>query len=80
MSDGGPAFPFTAKNLRDGYDEVYSGMSLRDYFAAKALQAIIGNQSALDELHKIVASEEQDDSIARVAYGFADAMLKARSI
>jgi hypothetical protein len=75
-----PAFPFTARNLRDGYDEVYTGMTMRDYFAAKALQAIIGNQTALDELHKIVPSEEQDDSIARVAYGFADAMLKARSI
>ena len=55
------------------------GMSLRDYFAAKALQAIIGNQNALDELHKVVASEDSDNAIASRAYYFADAMLKARS-
>lgn len=70
MSDtktGGPAFP---------YGTGYSGMSLRDYFAAKALVAIIADpdtkevQEIMDKPFQIVA--------AHLAYGFADAMLKAR--
>lgn len=63
---GGPAFPQpTNINL------FYSGMTLRDYFAAKAMQNFrdqIGSQS----------DQEWFDKVAEGAYRMADAMLKAR--
>jgi hypothetical protein len=51
--------------------EAYSdGMTLRDYFAAKALQGLLSNMEfdAIDTLHT-----------ASTAYAFADEMLKERS-
>jgi hypothetical protein len=53
---GGPAFPTLGHA---------SGMSLRDYFAAKAMQALIDNDGLFSE-------------IPTQAYELADAMLKAR--
>lgn len=44
------------------------GMTLRDYFAAKAMQAILSNPEYGDD----------DTSLAGAAYYVADAMLKAR--
>jgi len=53
------------------------GMDLRDYFAAKAMQAIITNDILLRQ-----ASEYHDagseESIAILAYEQADAMMEAR--
>jgi hypothetical protein len=48
------------------------GMTLRDYFAAKAMQAVVLKQN---ELHDIQAMY---DRLALHAYKVADAMLKAR--
>ncbi len=62
--DGGPAFPNTVY----GYEGV--GMTLRDYFAAKAMQAAMTNHQAWDA--------KNETQTARVAYIIADAMLKAR--
>ncbi len=45
------------------------GMTLRDYFAAKALQGMCANGEF---------SYEPDDKLAQYAYARADAMLKAR--
>ena len=47
------------------------GMELRDYFAAKALQAIVANK-------ELVAELENNAAIARSSYNIADSMLKAR--
>ena len=58
---GGPAFPY----LETGDCGQREGMTLRDYFAAKAMQGLIGKYS------------HQND-IARNAYAIADAMLGAR--
>jgi hypothetical protein len=66
---GGPAFAQQLECNRDGY-AVTGGMTLRDYFAAKAIQGMF----ASGNLPKSV----QDDELASVAYEFADAMLKAR--
>ena len=44
------------------------GMTLRDYFAAKAMQALIDNDSLFSEI----------PTQAYAAYSIADAMLKAR--
>ena len=61
---GGPASP-------DGGQHDYTGgMTLRDYFAAKALQAIIIGNCA-DECAMGIGA-------ARDAYAVADAMLAAR--
>lgn len=56
---GGPAFP-TERNLTQG-------MTLRDYFAAKAMQGLIEEYGWNDE------------SLAKQSYDVADAMLKARN-
>jgi hypothetical protein len=56
--NGGPAFP---------YGTAYAGMTLRDYFAAKAMQSYITADPNAPE-----------EAISFVAYRMADAMLKAR--
>jgi hypothetical protein len=58
---GGPAFPAMNDN---GY--WVGGMTLRDYFAAKAMEG------------KLSAGATGYDDIALHAYKYADAMLKAR--
>ena len=60
---GGPAFPH-------GYTHSdYSGMTLRDYFAAKALQCYMVNEVWNANTYK---------AAAKVSYAVADAMLEAR--
>lgn len=51
------------------------GMSLRDYFAAKAMQSLI---VSLDPDSRESLQTFMDIN-ARAAYGYADAMLKARA-
>lgn len=64
---GGPAF--AAMNETCGQD----GMSLRDYFAARALQGMLGN-------HAITDHQAFDiDGCANEAFRYADAMIRARS-
>lgn len=76
-NDGGSAFPQIETGYDDGAHEytgnVYStgGMSLRDYFAAKALQAALDGGLA-------PTNEPYIEAIARGAYRMADAMLKIR--
>ena len=76
VNDGGPAFPTVATATTHGFYAdgqpcmthygSRSGISVRDYFAAAALQkASIGLNPSADE-------------IAKLAYYMADAMLKAR--
>ncbi len=81
--NGGSAFPdFPIYGLEYEIDEeggVYSithdqqslGMSLRDYFAAKAMQALLRQYP--DHLMNSPSNE-----VACDAYSMADAMLKAR--
>lgn len=54
-------------------NEGAEGMSLRDYFAAKALQGIISNEGGAG--HRELDVLEKD---ARRAYAYADAMIQAR--
>lgn len=80
--NGGPAFPLpegqVLHNPEHGFVEAEdhalyheSGMSLRDYFAAKAMQAIITGNKADECALGIGAAHD--------AYAMADAMLTARS-
>ena len=71
MNTGGPAFPNAFPDTPDDEYYVANGMTLRDYFAARALQNFrdqIGSQS----------DQEWFDKVAEGAYRMADAMLKAR--
>jgi hypothetical protein len=82
-----PAFPCetlndTCERLVDGFGtEVpgnstanYYGMSMRDYFAAKALAALIGRQDK--DSHN--RGKKAVPLLALYAYEYADAMLKER--
>jgi hypothetical protein len=65
---GGPAFPDGSTNE---WGNAYNGgMTLRDYFAAKAMQAYLADRAWQAEI--------PHSETARVAYIVADAMLKAR--
>ena len=67
---GGPAFP-ASYYTDDGQWAKRDGMSLRDYFAAKAMQGL------LVATVTPITVWSQDD-VAETAYNMADAMLKAR--
>ena len=64
INDGGTAFP---QILGERYEPMSTeGMSLRDYFAAKAMQGLLTN------------FKYDENGYAQSAYKIADAMLKAR--
>ena len=59
-----PAFP-----IKDfPYMTSHDGLSMRDYFAAKAMQGIVNNSDAFWA------------GAAPLAYQYADAMMKAREV
>lgn len=81
MSDknGGSAFPHDEVINNSLIYEGESGMTLRDYFAAKALQAIIAR---LPESFDLPGDDRMDASkalYAKGAYEYADAMIAARA-
>lgn len=61
-----PAFPGV-----DDLGDPYTGMTLRDYFAAKAMMALIA--------HPDSDGDKPPSVFAKTAYVMADAMLKARN-
>ena len=61
---GGSAFPYVA----DADFDYGTGMTLRDYFAAKALQGLLSDTTV----------RSTPDEFASNCYIVADAMLKAR--
>ncbi len=70
---GGPAFPcemLGVDRLGVTHRMPGQGMTLRDYFAAKAMQGLMSCSKWNDHV--------RPDSIAEEAYIMADAMLKAR--
>ena len=73
---GGPAFPGLHPSKECQYND--PGMTLRDYFAAKAMLGFITNDNLLREAAHYLP-EGSEYSIAKLAYDQADAMLKARS-
>lgn len=78
---GGPAFPNTYRARGDqGRGEMKEwhndGMSLRDYFAAKALPALIA--PVYSDIGTNFFTEADADNRASLAYAMADAMLAAR--
>jgi hypothetical protein len=71
---GVPAFPIDAELCQDLTIEEQRGMTLRDYFAAKAMQAFIHGFSYREDKDNIVIP----NNLSQHAYEMADAMLKAR--
>lgn len=69
IDDGGPAFPVTTDQSPSGAFAL-PGMTLRDYFAAAALQGMLADPS-----NGLAAR-----SSAMSAYIFADAMLTERKL
>jgi len=81
---GGPAFQFEYHNqtgsyqdgffgtgkLAPGASQQFAGMSLRDYFAAKAMQGLLACPDTKSGNPALYASN---------AYAYADAMLKERN-
>ena len=64
---GGTAFPLVYDDETKGTREIHSGMTLRDWFAGKAMQGLCAGNST------------NPQQIAQAAYIVADAMLKERS-
>lgn len=69
-NDGGPAFPAAREHGSE------PGMSLRDYFAAKAMTGWLGSYGPNNALDDVV---RYGDFLADRFYLLADAMLAARS-
>lgn len=70
-NNGGPAFPVAGSEHNYPID----GMTLRDYFAAKALSGWLASYPE-SCTHPIVAGNA--DEVAKHSYMLADAMLRAR--
>jgi hypothetical protein len=68
METGGPAFPELGNVAYNSEWSSESGMTLRDYFAAKAMASI-----------PLSLNSGEQQVISLAAYAQADAMLKARS-
>ncbi|SOY79968.1 conserved hypothetical protein [Cupriavidus taiwanensis] len=68
IKDGGPAFPFVEPATECN---VATGMTMRDYFAAKALGGMLADPN-------VRLDGDAANAIAGIAYDLADAMLKAR--
>lgn len=72
INDGGPAFPLADSCCEYGNTNRSdaNGMTLRDYFAAKAVQGFAASSDNV--------GWRSMDHIAETAYEWADAMLRAR--
>lgn len=74
MKNGGPAFPVPIAGDTAGFVDgqecgAPTGLTIRDYFAAKAMQLMV-----------VYSHEEHEEheGIAKACYHMADAMLRAR--
>ena len=91
---GGPAFPCIEATMTgidsDGVErfdnEAHGGMTLRDYFAAKAMLALITKYGGYEDdtsSPSAVCGFSEDvphiDAVAKYAYSQADAMLAERN-
>ena len=71
INNGGPAFPCDRIPTKEGGMVISDGVTIRDYFAAKAMQGMAASKE-----HCTDGWAHSD--IAIQAYNLADAMLRAR--
>lgn len=91
--DGSDAFPVPCAQAFGDGRMVVGGMTLRDYFAAKAMQSLLvrgwvgGDPQDRTPIHYVETATEQDEeeclgsgpkTLAKDAYRIADAMIAAR--
>lgn len=67
--DGGQAFPLPHGTCDRPLGDEREGMSLRDYFASKAMQSLVGGKGWVEEMTILV----------KRAYEIADVMLVERA-
>jgi len=85
-NNGGPAFP-SPEILKDHDEGNYylnynnPGMTLRDYFAAKAMQGFLADLKTFNIICEQgdLKSMSPSDSTSKASYKIADAMLKERN-
>ncbi len=70
---GGPAFPVSADILSLPEPKALMGMTLRDYFAAKAMQSLLYVGAGK------IGSPEGVEGLASASFIIADAMLRERA-
>ena len=73
--DGGPAFPVTHPLLELGENmprNLTTGMTLRDYFAAAALNGFMSN-------NELLGTGAKEAMVVEQAYSIADSMLAERT-
>jgi hypothetical protein len=77
-NDGGPAFPCETYGIRNGKETTIptNGMTLRDYFATKAMAGMLSSNET--DLENTVSCNVAQSNLARAAYAIADIMLAAR--
>ena len=85
MTDGGPVFPckYVFGNPATGEidKQNHTGMSLRDWFAGKALDGLIQRVAVITtDGTKLGTATINYDLGAGIAYKYADAMLKQREM
>jgi hypothetical protein len=68
---GGSAFPFTDYDSHGDVMDIHSGMTLRDYFAAKAMQGMLASADSW-------INKDEVEDFATICYALADGMLKVR--
>lgn len=68
IDNGGPAFPL--QSIGPDFAPGYAGMTLRDYFAVKAMQGLLATD---------LKPDVENEDLAEVAYAIADAMIKERT-
>ena len=74
-----PVFPETGA----GHAAAFQGMTLRDYFAAKAMQGFLAAKAWHPDFNypadfNFDAGKRAADAVSEAAYKYADQMLKAR--
>ncbi|HHA1730457.1 MULTISPECIES: hypothetical protein [Enterobacter cloacae complex] len=67
-NNGGPAFP----------NQGYEGLTIRDYFAAKAMQSIVSSPKEMESLIDVLGAKTAYAKVSETAYVIADEMLRAR--
>ena len=79
IETGGPAFPCHPE-ITPHRDHDFAGMTLRDYFAAKAMQTLIACAWDRSGDTNHIIDDDGRVSLHLRSYEHADAMLKAREV
>jgi hypothetical protein len=72
---GGPAFPINANESADRC--IYTGMTLRDWFAGQAMQGLCAREDGKG--FDFLTFPDDPMRVAHWAYDVADEMIKARN-